>query len=270
MKTIIFCLFLVTLTKSAFSADPTTTSSYSKKDIEDAWNCLPRIADTLLTNSCVPYAGIEKRKHYIQLTSPNCAVECKYAMDPKVDYGIHESYFHLYLALTKYYNNLATDKDIKAFNIEKDRRLKARTTRIEDIRSGKQKISNFTEALIFYFNDKTIKDHNMKLIMLNPLLKPDNEIYHGRILLDYEEQEDFLRVKTIAYRAIPLKYGYLIINEKTVSFNKHPLKLEEEIVLIGRYVGNQKYKTVLDEERTAPMLEVLYLGDLDSLQDVNK
>lgn len=266
MKTIFFYLFLyISLTEIAISADPTTSSSYSKKNLEDAWDCEPEI----LFGINVPEVD---RK--IRFANPDCST---------LSGGIRDEKYYLAKALVAHYGGLSTDEQLQAFDAERERQLKIHflkakqekeikkaeiEKRKNQLKTGHIKISNFNDVLLFYDSAQDLSE-----IMQKPLLKPNSKVYLGVVQLDNEEQKDLLRARAdFPYRdylkginGINIRYAYLTTNDKTVNFAKSALRIGGKVAVLGRYINNAKYTTVIDEERTAPVLEVLYLGDPGTL-----
>jgi hypothetical protein len=130
-------------------------------------------------------------------------------------------------------------------------------SRKRDLKAGRIKISSFGDAVLFYDPVQDLLD-----LMERPLLSPDSGIYSTAVTLDGEEQRGVLRVK-VSLASIgrgDVRYAFLRTSKGTINFAPSAMRIGNDIAVVGRYVGNVKYKTVIGEERTAPMLEALYIG----------
>jgi hypothetical protein len=145
------------------------------------------------------------------------------------------------------------------------------------LKSGQKKVGSIEDAVILH------EPKDVSGIMISPLLRPDNGNYHGTILLEKEERKNVLlgRRQVSAqeqqsglvalragaftraqYETMYVKPLYVVLNlsDKTTVFAPERLRIGAEVTVVGKYAANQKYKTVAGEERTAPILELMYLG----------
>lgn len=144
---------------------------------------------------------------------------------------------------------------------EKEAKERELSEYIAKVRSGDEKIKNIDDALYFYTPAK------LEQIIASPLITPDGNYYAGRIVLDQQTGKNQLRGKIMNYvdmasrppRVIAIGYVNLLTGKAKV-FDGAAMRLEGQIRVIGRYVSNAQYQTVLHEEKTSPVLEVLYLG----------
>lgn len=156
----------------------------------------------------------------------------------------------------------------------------------DDLRSGRVKISNIKDAWIAQGQISDLME-----LMASPMLKPNHAIYGARITLDAEERKGVVRAKwdldstesilasplqelsqgTVAQGAarisnIRMKYGgsvyYAQLNQskKTIVMSDN-LRMGQAVWVIGRYVGNRKFKRANGTQGTMPVLEVLYLSE---------
>ena len=155
-----------------------------------------------------------------------------------------------------------------------------------DLRSGRVRISNIKDAWIAQGQISDLME-----LMASPLLKPNHAIYGARITLDAEERKGVVRARwdldsvesilesplqeasqeTYAQGAkrisnIRVKYGgsvyYAQLNQskKTIVMSKN-LRMGQAVWVIGRYVGNRKFRRANGTQGTMPVLEVLYLSE---------
>ena len=120
--------------------------------------------------------------------------------------------------------------------------------------AGTAQIQSFQDAGLVYQSD------NLDSIILSPLLKPDNKIYGNKVyalFLEAQEEKGLIRGKIIA-NDLPY-YVYLRTKEKTIIFHRDRLRIGATISVIGRYVSNATYKTILGAERQAPVLDAMFI-----------
>jgi hypothetical protein len=133
---------------------------------------------------------------------------------------------------------------------------------ISQIRSGKIGIKNINDAIYFY------SPKSLNAIIAQPLLRPDMRYYAGAVTLDQQVNSDVLRAKVmniLVPSMIPpiMPIGYVIlkhVNESTI-FNPESMRLEQNIRIVGKYIGNAKYITVSGEEKTCPVIQLMYIGN---------
>lgn len=139
----------------------------------------------------------------------------------------------------------------------------------EAVMSGAIKISSIGDVVIF----KNIKNSLLD-IMASPLLNPDNSLYAGGIVIDANDS-GYIRGKyQSGFADEPMLYVFLKTTKKTVYFNPSIMRIGASIGLVGKYIGNMDYTTVLGTQKTAPIIECDYIGeyqdDLDSQISANQ
>jgi hypothetical protein len=129
----------------------------------------------------------------------------------------------------------------------------AREERERLLKSGKIKVENFNDAVLYLKPTYPLFD-----IIASPLLSPDRRMYSGGVILDALQEKNVLRVSP-TYAAGPL-YAFLKITEKTINYAPQgEMRLGNGFNVIGKYVDNRNYRTVSGTTKTAPVLEVLYM-----------
>lgn len=133
-----------------------------------------------------------------------------------------------------------------------------RQTQIDSRRSqllaGTIKIQSLQDAELVYQSD------NLDSIILSPLLKPNNKIYGNKVyslFLDVQEEKNLIRGKIIANDR-PY-YVYLRTNAKTTIYFPDRLRIGANISVIGRYVSNATYTTLVGAKKLAPVLDVMFI-----------
>lgn len=132
---------------------------------------------------------------------------------------------------------------------------------VADLKSGKAKIASIDDAISVY-NPKDLNS-----IIASPLLTADDGYYAGRVTLDIERRKGLLQAKITNYvdlsssppRVLYVAYVFLKIGSAQV-FDPSDLRLNRSVRVFGRYVGNVQYETVSGEEKTSPVLDVMYMG----------
>lgn len=123
------------------------------------------------------------------------------------------------------------------------------------LRSGAAPVKNFQDAALLH-----TPTADLMSLMVSPLLKPDKGIYSGRVMLDAEENDDLLRAKlNLSLLGGGVYYAHLRLTKKTVDFSSS-MRIGATVNVMGRYVKNRKYTTIAGEEKTMPVLEVMYIG----------
>lgn len=145
-------------------------------------------------------------------------------------------------------------------NSHKEARVKSENNaRQSQLKAGSVPVSNFKDAFLL------LDPKELSGVMNSPLLRPDNALYAAIVTLDMEEGESLLRVKIGGYRHpflgwINLSYATLRLTKKTIDYSQNGMRIGGSIKVIGRYVQNKKYKTITGEEKTMPVIEVMYIG----------
>jgi hypothetical protein len=162
------------------------------------------------------------------------------------------------------------DPSFAAFLAEKDRRAKAaeataqrlRDDRKRKLRSGALKVQSLEDAKLLHDPVKNLDD-----IAISPLLSPNALVYAGTVTLDFQEKPNFIRVKTffltgnvVSGASMGFAYVWLRITKKSANLVADSMRIGGKVGVVGRYTQNVQYRTVIGDQKTAPVLEVLYLA----------
>lgn len=230
-------LFLLLSGVAHFSIAADTGNQSAKKKmskLERAWSCEPEIV------------SVGKEFIFDITYSP-----ARMAIDMTcVLYGDKDQE-ELKQALYDKYGNPNNQASRDAFEKEKRHQDNLKLATIRDLRSGRTKVANFEDALLLY--DRV---EDLSAIMMAPLLRPNASIYATVVVLDTEEENVF-RVKSTTLGDV--MYAFVVISNKTAILNPSKMRINSEIRVLGRYIRNVKYRTVLGDSRTAPVLEGLFL-----------
>jgi uncharacterized protein len=181
------------------------------------------------------------------------------------------------LILNTYHIDLSNPDTFKSFNEELQRRTqlsaqveqeRVAATKIADderankLRSGKVKIATMKDALVLYpENDSLFKT------AVSPMLTPNMTTMTGHVLIDALEKPGFIRAKATTAMAIYLGQGgseyayvYLQLTKKSKNFAPDKLRIGGNSIVIGKYVKNVQYNTIDGQEKTAPVIEVMYIN----------
>ncbi len=162
-----------------------------------------------------------------------------------------------------------------------------RLVRQQQLRSGEAKAENMSD--IWLSNNDQIP--SLQEIMASTLLRANNAVYGGRVIIDGEYREGVLRVRfdsdvlaevayqtprqeedgvevgpELALRARALSqngtrhYAQLNLGKTSISFIRN-LRIGSVVWVVGRYKANRKYTLTNRTERTMPVLDVLYIGE---------
>lgn len=127
----------------------------------------------------------------------------------------------------------------------------------KDFKSGKVQLASIQDA------DTMVDGGALFTLAGSPLLNADGKMYKGRVRIDVQEGK-LIRVLSeilgIQERRYP-RYAYLKVVKTTRNFSPEGLRIGATIGVIGKYIGNMNYTTVGGETKTAPILEVAFLGN---------
>lgn len=127
----------------------------------------------------------------------------------------------------------------------------------KDFKSGKVKLASIQDA------DTMVDGGALFTLAGSPLLNADGKMYKGMVRIDVQEGK-LIRVLSeimgIQERRYP-RYVYLKVVKTTRNFSPEGLRIGATIGVIGKYIGNMNYTTVGGETKTAPLLEVAFLGN---------
>jgi hypothetical protein len=151
---------------------------------------------------------------------------------------------------------------------EKAAQVEARVLRMAGLYKGEIKVASFDDALLLYFPetvDAAQTNNKLEWVMTSPLLRPNNQVYGGVVVIDQEEGK-LIRAKIGGYTSyyggrVDVAYAMLRFTKKTVNYSERDMRVGGKVKVIGRYVQNFKYKTIGGEGKTAPLIEVMYIAD---------
>ena len=132
-----------------------------------------------------------------------------------------------------------------------NQRSEAIAERTEALRSGQAEIQNLSDAALFYNATTGLS------LMMNPKAQPDEKYYVTQGLLEkIEDGGDTLLAK--------FGDGYARIVHVSAS-KQHQgfldnLRVGRNFNVVGRYVGNAEYMTVMGASKTVPVFEAAYLS----------
>lgn len=153
-----------------------------------------------------------------------------------------------------YRNEAVVAKWERIAALENNQRQTQIDSRRSQLLAGSIKIQSLQDAELVY------QSGNLDSIILSPLLKPNNKIYGNKVyslFLDVQEEKNLIRGKIIA-NDHPY-YVYLRTNAKTTIYFPDRLRIGANINVIGRYVSNATYTTLVGAKKMAPVLEVLFI-----------
>lgn len=189
---------------------------------------------------------LEKSNGYVEL-SPSSAKQ------------LFDDIYAISLATKKLDEEQAKSQQLYA--IQQQNREAELQEHIKKLKSGEEKISSVSDAVIVY------SPQPLNPLIVAPLLKPDNQYYSGEVIIDFQENENLLRAKIENYwdtRNMPklyqIAYAFLRTDKKTINFNPESLRIGQHIKVVGRYINNIQYKTLLGETKVSPVLQVRYIG----------
>lgn len=284
----IFFLFLIVFANIAH-AQP-MTPNHSSEILEKALSCSPEVTRQAMCgdrriqyNNDITRCTQSGRTVTYKVTSISFnSGPCALAQQNEHPFQSDNQLNTLRDALLVAYGGFTTDESINALKTELERRQKLASTaftqnkqrdeeliqeRKRQIKSGKVTILNFEDAWLFHDTAKDISS-----IMRQPLLRPDSAIYWGLVTIDGEEQKDVLRIRLDlpGYSGPDIRYSWLRTSNKTVNFAPSMMRISGQIAILGRYINNQKYNTVIGEQRTAPVIDVLFIDSGEKLIEVTK
>ena len=231
-------------------------------ELEKAWACDPRIipfgnenALNFSSDNCNLAGYI-----YPQLVRPNDPPEItrlakKILTTYHVNLGNKNTFHEFYEALE--IRNKRTQEKAKLAK-------ETKSERVRQLRSGEIKIASMQDALAVYPDQGAFIE-----TAISPLLTPSGAILTGYVVLDAQEKPNLLRAK--ATTAIAIQSGqsgggsvyiYLALTKQSVNFASDKLRINGDAQVIGKYVQNVQYQTVAGQQKTAPLLEVMYINPI--------
>lgn len=126
------------------------------------------------------------------------------------------------------------------------------------LQSGEVQISTLSDAQLLYAPTGALLD-----IATSPMLMPDGKYYSGMVMLDGLAENKLIRGKFVfgLVRDPQVAYAFLKMSSKAANHSLAGLRIGQNIAVLGRYVDNVKYHTVVGEEKTAPLIELIFMGE---------
>ncbi|MCL2872593.1 MAG: hypothetical protein FWF41_06415 [Betaproteobacteria bacterium] len=150
----------------------------------------------------------------------------------------------------KWYQQAKQERTEKEARLKQERADNAKY--IDKIREGKAEIRNFNDAWGFYS-----ANGNWQEVLLHPKAQPDNRFYAlGGAILDKVEKNGNYIVKFSNSYAVITKTSSAKHN---VGFSEN-LRVGMPFYIIGKYVANGEYTTVIGTTKTMPVFEAFYLS----------
>ncbi len=125
--------------------------------------------------------------------------------------------------------------------------------RIADIAAGIASIQTAEEAAVIYHAT------NGDSLALQPMLKPDgkNYVVHGLLDPSSDLQSDDLIIRAMILGPT-IAYNYILIDANKVTVPSQS-RIGSPLTVVGTYVGNKPYKTVLGTQRLMPVFKALFI-----------
>lgn len=136
-------------------------------------------------------------------------------------------------------------------NERSEARAAAAAIRQKQLRAGTAKISSFEDAGLYHEHTDLLD------LMQRPPIHPDSKIYAGLVFLEGVEDRGLLRVRTERWGQVA--YAWLRLDTATQRFSAQHIRVNNGLRVIGRYKSNVNYRTVTGSQRTAPLLDAMYL-----------
>lgn len=237
------------------------TPHFSEADVERMWQCEPRTSMefpsgvSFLNRSC----GKEEQNRLRQIVISKYQLDSR---DPNVKMrGVREFTRDREARDERIRQEQArVQEQQRAASIsERDQKRMAEENAVKErerlLKAKSIPIQNFVDAWLYFSPLKSIGQ-----LMYSPLLSPDSGIYAGPVVLDFQEADKLLRVIGLETYGTDITYAFLRINNNVVNYAPNAMRIKAEMCVIGRYVGNQRYRTILGVEKIAPVIEAIYLG----------
>jgi hypothetical protein len=130
---------------------------------------------------------------------------------------------------------------------------------VADLRAGKLPVSHVRDAVLFH------NALNGRSLVSNPLVKADQKIYQVFGYLKPSEGDDMLFQ---IGQEVPLYF----VGRKTKETKLEPgftQRYNTFVGVVGRYVGNQQYRTIGGELKISPVFDVLMIGQANGADVIN-
>lgn len=133
---------------------------------------------------------------------------------------------------------------------------RADAERQKALASGVAQVSSIRDAVLLHSPVKPLDR-----LMYAPLITADNAVYGGMVVLEMEEKPGLLRVRWGTPDGQTPTYAFIQVSKQTKILSPEIMRGATHIGLVGRYVQNANYKTVVGVVKTAPVLEAMYIGE---------
>lgn len=153
------------------------------------------------------------------------------------------------------YNRIAQEKADRARLAQAQRRAKEFDERISSIRAGQSEIYTKREAAVIYGASEG------QHLASRPLVRPDNKKY---VISGFIDATGGLNPSRILMRSDEhgdRRYAYIYFhNGITLPSSAHA---ESQLFIVGDYIGNKPYSTILGEQRSMPVFQVDFVRVLN-------
>lgn len=149
---------------------------------------------------------------------------------------------------------LADEETLKN-RLKAEKRAQELAKHVDDIKSGRAKVASFVDAVVFHGAQKSTDP------IWRPMLKPDNKYYAFSGTLERDGESSSLLGKLPGRNlALELVWEYfLLILDDNTQYGSAALRLHDCVNVVGQYVGNTDYETVIGEQKTMAVFRTAYI-----------
>lgn len=148
-----------------------------------------------------------------------------------------------------------------------DIKVKAAQDRNEAVKSGQTEPKSYADLVSIYGEEAS---ENSLRILAQPKISPDGNVYIFHATIEKVESRNvFLALTSNSNQAVMAMMGVSSRIDKYYSINEVPSKLlqkyesnariNSEVLIAGKYIGNITYKTIGGETKTAPKFLVEHI-----------
>jgi len=141
--------------------------------------------------------------------------------------------------------------------IAADKQAQERAKRADDLKSGRVQVADYSDAVALHEATKSNDP------IQRPLLKPDNKYYAFSGTLERQEDDppSLLGKLSLLYLLTgetTMDYFLLLVDGNT-QYGGAALRLRDCVKVVGQYVENTDYKTVIGEQKTMAVFRTAYI-----------